>query len=152
MLACEVTSRERYIALALLSNHFQVKHYAAKKDERLSKVEYMGYADYRKEMPKVFQLSRINLNITLKTIQTGIPLRALDVMACGGFLISNYQEELAEYFRLGEEVVTYGDLEELVYLADHFLQDEDARRQIALAVQQSVEVSFSFEEALKIIL
>lgn len=152
MLACEVTSRERYIALALLSNHFQVKHYAAKKDERLSKVEYMGYADYRKEMPKVFQLSRINLNITLKTIQTGIPLRALDVMACGGFLISNYQEELAEYFRLGEEVVTYGDLEELVYLADHFLQDEDARRRIALAGQQRVEEAFSYEEALKRIL
>ena len=58
----------------------------------------------------------------------------------------------SEYFRLGEEVVTYGDLEELVYLADHFLQDEDARRRIALAGQQRVEEAFSFEEALKRIL
>ena len=56
----------------------------------------MGYADYYEQMPKIFRLSDVNLNISLRTIQTGIPLRVLDVLACGGFLISNYQEELAE--------------------------------------------------------
>ena len=152
MLACEVTSRERYLILALLSNHFQVRHYASEKEERLSKLEYMGYADYQKEMPKIFQLSKINLNISLKTIQTGIPLRALDIMACGGFLISNYQEELAEYFRIGEELVTYTDVEELVYLCDYFLREEEQRKRIAIAGQKRVKEAFSFERALQQIL
>ena len=149
MLACEVTSRERYIALAVLSNHFQVKHYSAQSDERLSKVEFMGYADYYHEMPKIFQLSDVNLNISLKTIRSGIPLRCMDVLACGGFLLSNYQEELAEYFRLGEELVTYGDLEELVYLADFYLKDEARRKQIARCGQERIRQDFTYEKALK---
>ena len=149
MLACEVTSRERYIALAVLSNHFQVKHYASVSDERLTKVEYMGYADYYREMPKIFQLSDVNLNISLKTIRSGIPLRCIDVLACGGFLISNYQEELAEYFRLGEELITYGDLEELVYLTGFYLKDEARRKQIARCGQERIRQDFTYEKALK---
>lgn len=149
MLACEVTSRERYVALAVLSNHFQVKHYAGKADERLEKVEFMGYADYEREMPKIFRLSDVNLNISLRTIQTGIPLRVLDVLACGGFLISNYQEELEEYFRLGEELVTYGDLEELVWLVDVYLKDEARRKQIARCGQERIRKDFTYEKALQ---
>ena len=149
MLACEVTSRERYVALAVLSNHFQVKHYAQTADERLTRVEFMGYADYYHEMPKIFRLSDVNLNISLKTIQTGIPLRCIDVLACGGFLISNYQEELAEYFRLGEELVTYGDLEELVYLTDVYLKDPAGRNQIARCGQERIRQDFTYERALQ---
>ena len=152
MLACEVTGRERYVALAVLSNHFRVKYYSGEKDERLEKAEYMGYAEYNQEMPKVFRLSDINLNISLRTIQTGIPLRVMDVLACGGFLISNYQEELAEYFRLGEELVTYGDLEELVYLTGVYLKDEPRRKQIARCGQERMKKDFTYEKALRVIL
>lgn len=151
MLACEVTGRERYLALAVLSNHFKVNYYSGEKDERLEKANYMGYADYEREMPKIFRLSDVNLNITLRTIQTGIPLRVLDVLACGGFLISNYQEELAEYFRLGEELVTYGDLEELVWLTDVYLKDEARRKQIARCGQERIRQDFTYERALKVI-
>lgn len=152
MLACEVTARDRYVALAVLSNHFQVKHYAGSTDGRLKNVQFMGYADYEREMPKIFQLSDVNLNISLRTIQTGIPLRVMDALACGGFLISNYQEELAEYFRLGEELVTYGDLDELVWLVDVYLKDEVRRKQIARRGQERVKHDFSFEKALRTIL
>ena len=103
-------------------------------------------------MPKIFRLSDVNLNISLRTIQTGIPLRVLDVLACGGFLISNYQEELAEYFRLGEELVTYGDTQELVYLTDFYWRDEARRRQIARCGQERIKQDFTFEKALQKIL
>lgn len=149
MLASEVTARERYIAMAVLSNHFQVKHYADTSDKRLERVEFMGYADYYTEMPKIFQLTDVNLNISLRSIRTGIPLRCLDVMACGGFLISNYQEELAEYFRLGEEVVTYGDLEELVYLTDYYLREDALRKKIAKCGQDRIKADFTYEKGLK---
>ena len=76
----------------------------------------------------------------------------LDVLACGGFLISNYQEELAEYFRIGEELVTYTDVEELVYLCDYFLREEEQRKRIAIAGQKRVKEAFSFERALQQIL
>lgn len=148
MLACEITSRERYLILALLSRHFQVKHYAGKSDERLNQVIYMGYADYEAQMPKIFACSNINLNITLKTIQTGIPLRVLDVLACGGFLISNYQEELGQYFRLGEELVVYQNVEELPELVAYYLDHADERSQIAERGRERIMKDFTYTEAL----
>ena len=103
-------------------------------------------------MPKVFKTAKINLNISLKTIRTGIPLRVLDIMACKGFVISNYQEELGEYFRLGEELVTYGDLEELYYLCDYYLKHEEERKKIAANGQERIRLDFGFTDRLRKIL
>lgn len=98
------------------------------------------------------QCSKVNLNISLKTIRTGIPLRVLDILASGGFVISNFQEELAEYFRLGEEIITYGDIEELYYLVNYYLQHEEERKEIAARGLQRVKEDFRFEERMKVIL
>ena len=103
-------------------------------------------------MPKVFKSSKINLNISLKTIRTGIPLRVLDIMACGGFVITNFQEELAEYFKLGEEIITYSNLEELYYLVDYYLKHEEERKQIAENGLKRVKEDFRFEDRMRKIL
>ena len=46
---------------------------------------------------------KIYLNMTIKPIQTGLPLRIFDIMGCGGFLMTNYQAELPEYFEIGTD-------------------------------------------------
>ena len=66
---------------------FATALWSNEKDERLTQVHYYGYADYYKQMPHIFHDAKINLNIALRVIQTGIPLRVLDVMGCGGFEI-----------------------------------------------------------------
>ncbi len=149
MLAQEVTGRERYLALALLSNRFGVDVYSGDMDKRLKKVRFHGYMDYHTQMPKVFAESKINLNISLKTIRTGIPLRVLDIMGCGGFVISNYQEEIAEYFRVGEECEVYENLEDLVLKADFYLRNEELRQQIAVAGEERVKRDFTFEKRIR---
>lgn len=90
-----------------------------------------GYIDYISQMPSVFSKSRININITLKTIRTGIPLRALDILACGGFLLTDPQEELYEYFSEGEEFEAYRSIEECLEKIDFYLNHEEARSSIA---------------------
>lgn len=152
LLAQEVTGRERYLALKLLSERFETNVYSNQRDERLTAVNWKGYADYYTKMPAIFAGSDINLNISLKTIQTGIPLRILDVLACGGFLISNYQIELSEHFQLGEELVVYHDLEELVYLCEYYLEHEAERQQIAKRGRRRIETDFRFEDKLQKIL
>lgn len=149
MLACETTGRERYIALALLSGHYQVDLYSTDEDKRLKNVRYRGYADYYTQMPLIFSQSRINLNISLKTILTGIPLRVIDVLGCGGFVLSNYQEELMEYFNAGEELVVYENIEDLFYKAKYYLEHEDERKQVALAGFERVKRDFTFRERLQ---
>ena len=149
MLACETTGRERYMTLALLSGHYQVDLYSTDEDKRLKNVRYRGYADYYTQMPLIFSQSRINLNISLKTILTGIPLRVIDVLWCGGFVLSNYQEELMEYFNAGEELVVYENIEDLFYKAKYYLEHEDERKQVALAGFERVKRDFTFRERLQ---
>lgn len=148
MLACETTGRERYMALALLSAHYPVDLYSTDVDKRLGKVRYRGYADYYSQMPLAFSQSKVNLNISLKTIRTGIPLRVIDVLGCGGFVLSNYQEELFEYFNVGEELVIYENIEDLFYKAKYYLEHEDERKQIALAGYERAKRDFTFRERL----
>lgn len=149
MLACETTGRERYMALALLSAHYHVDLYSTDNDKRLKNVRFRGYADYYKEMPFIFSQSRINLNISLKTIRTGIPLRVIDVLGCGGFVLSNYQEELMEYFNVGEELIIYDNIEDLFYKTKYYLEHEDERKKIALAGFERVKRDFTFRERLR---
>lgn len=148
MLACETTGRERYMTLALLSNHCQVDLYSTDTDERLKNVRCKGYADYYEEMPVIFADSRINLNMSLKTIRTGIPLRVIDALGCGGFVLTNYQQEIAEYFSVGEECVVYECTEDLYEKAMYYLQHEEERQRIALAGFEKVKRDFTFEDRL----
>ncbi len=50
---------------------------------------------------KVFYSSKININMTLRSIESGVPLRIIDIMSIGGFVMSNNQEEIPELFEEG---------------------------------------------------
>lgn len=152
MLACEITGRERYLALALLSNHYDVQVYTNDKDERLQNVKFMGYADYYTQMPKVFKQSRINLNISLKIIKSGIPLRVFDILSCGGFLLSNFQAEMPEYFSLGEDFVIYENIEDLYAKVDYYLKHDGERERIARRGQETIEKYYTFKQQMEKIL
>lgn len=147
LLAAEVTFRERYENLRLLAKHFQVDWYASDNVE-IPNVKKHMYADYNTQMPVIFYNSKINLNISLKTIYTGIPLRALDIMGCAGFLLSNYQVELAEYFVPGEECVLYESMEDMYEKCAYYLANERERQKIALAGYEKVKRDFTFKERL----
>lgn len=152
LLAQEVTGRERYLALSLLSSKYQVKLYSNDKDERLKNVDLCGYVDYHTQMPAVFANSNINLNISLRTIQSGIPLRVLDILGCGGFAISNYQSEIAEFFQIGQEIEVYTSLEELFEKVVFYMDHEDLRLQIAQAGLRRIQKDFTYEDRIKTML
>lgn len=142
--ACEATGRERFEALALLSERYKVNLYSDNKDERLPKINQCGYVDYYTQMPQVFRNAAINLNISLKTIRTGIPLRVFDILGCGGFLITNYQEELFDFFEPGVDLVVYEDLKDLVLKVDYYLRHEEERKAIAENGRKKAKESCSF--------
>ncbi|MBD5490357.1 MAG: glycosyltransferase [Lachnospiraceae bacterium] len=107
-----------------------------------------GTVDYHTQMPLVFAGSRINLNISLRSIHSGIPLRVLDIMACGGFVLSNRQPEVTEYFEEGVEIATFGSMEECIDKVHYYLSHEEERKQIAEAGQRKVKEEFSYEAGL----
>ncbi len=83
------------------------------------------------EMPKVFNLSKINLNLTMRPIETGLPLRCFDILGCGGFLMTNYQDEINDMFVIGQDLEAYSSLEELIDKCSYYLSHEDERAAIA---------------------
>lgn len=90
-----------------------------------------GTVDYYTAMPLVFKQSRINLNISLRSIKSGIPQRAFDIMGSGGFLLSNFQNDFLEYFIPGEDFDFYESKEDLLSKIDYYLSHEEERAQIA---------------------
>lgn len=131
-----VTALERQKIISSISGMSKVSGMIAKLYTHDNSVSYsgilnMGICDYYKEMPYVFMASKINLNITLRSIKTGIPLRALDILGCGGFLISNYQEEFFEYFSPGDDMVIYESVPDLMDKIRFYLKNDDERLRIA---------------------
>lgn len=112
----------------------------------------MGYADYYKQMPDVFKSSKVNLNISLKIIQSGIPLRVFDVLGCGGFLLTNFQAEMPEYFTLGEDFAVYESIEDLYAKADFYLRNESERNRIARHGFETVQKYYTFRQQMEKIL
>ena len=107
---------ERTRLLTAIGERFpnQLKLFTLNKDTKIPHVRNMGATDYYAEMPYVFANSKINLNITLKSIQSGIPLRAMDIMGAGGFLLTNFQADFLDYFTPEEDFVYYNDTEDLL--------------------------------------
>ncbi len=144
----QITHTERLALLNLLGQSWRTTYYSNEKQESLSHLQYGGTAYYFTEMPKIFRLSKLNLNPTLKSIQSGIPLRALDILACGGVLFSNYQPELAEYFQDGEDAILYESIEDALVKADYYLRHDDLRQAIAQNGYQKVITHFSYPDRL----
>ena len=98
------------------------------------------------EMPKVFHASRINLNITMRPIETGLSLRIWDVLGCGGFLLTNYQAEIPEYFEIGRDLETYESMEELEQKIQYYLTHEEERIEIAINGYEKVAAYHTWEQ------
>lgn len=138
---------ERTEALERLGERYQTVLYSGSAWHN-PQVINRGIVQYRNQMPLVFMASKLNLNCTIRSIQSGIPLRCLDVMGAGGLLLSNYQPELEEYFVEDQEWICFRDLSELVDKAGFYLEREDLRVQIARQGYQRVKWEFTYQHAL----
>ena len=150
-LARKVTSVERWEILQMLGEKYPVNLYTPG-DVTIEGVRNMGKADYYNEAPYIFANSKINLNITLRSILTGIPLRSFDIMGCGGFLITNHQEDYLEYFEPDEDMVIYYDYGDLMEKVAFYLESDKERGRIARNGQQKVSAHHTYLQRAEVML
>lgn len=146
LLGREVTAEERRELIGDIADRFTIDVYTDSDISDIKGVRNRGRADYLSQMPLVFHESKINLNITLRTIESGIPLRALDIMASGGFLLSNYQPELEEWFIDKEELVLFTSREDCLEKIEYYLKHDEERTRIAKRGQEKVKRLFHLRE------
>lgn len=152
VLGFKIAEIERRRALIELSKHYRVNVYSNSDVSDLLRIQYCGSVDYWSEMPKVFRMSKINLNFTIPNIKSGIPLRIWDVLGCGGFLLTNYQAEIPYYFKEGEDLVCFDGLEDLCEKVGYYLEHEEERKRIAWNGYHKVREKHSYIERIHTIL
>lgn len=150
-LAKYISSLERKDILQELADRYPVKLYS-ESDWKCPGLEAKGSVDYRRQMPIVFSRTACNLNMTIRSISSGIPLRCLDIMGAGGVLFSNTQPELLEYFDEGEEFVGFGSREELLDKVSFYLDKDELCSKIAGQGQRKVWEQFNYRRILNRIL
>lgn len=147
-LGMAVAETERIQTLNALAHDLSLTLYTRSDTSRLQNVDCRGGVSTLTEMPKVFHLSKINLNITMKPIQTGLSLRVWDILGCGGFLLSNYQAEIPEYFEIGKDLDCYESIDDLKEKCAYYLAHDDIRAEIADHGYQKVKQLHTYHHRL----
>lgn len=150
VLGFKIAQLERYKLLGELSKYFDVNVFTDDENAEFILAHNRGPVRYWDESPIVFAQSKINLNFTIRNIRSGIPLRVWDILAAGGFCITNFQPELVMYFKNGEDLVWFEDEADLIKKVRYYLTHEDERKRIALNGQKKVRELHNYDERLKI--
>lgn len=146
-LCAKISALERIQTMTVLGKRFSVDLYTGSDTKGLP-VRNRGLAKTLTEMPLIFHHSKINLNITSKSIREGLPLRIFDILGCGGFLLTNYQTELPDCFTPGVDLEYYGSEDELLEKTEFYLTHEKDRAEIARNGYETVRKYHNYPERL----
>lgn len=149
VLGFKIAAMQRTNGLLALSKHVPVTIYTNSNTKNLLRVTYRGSVDYWTQMPKVFHMSKINLNFTIPNIYTGLPLRMWDILGAGGFLMTNYQAELPDFFVENKDLVCFDGEKDLVEKTLYYLSHEEERKQIARNGHEKVKKFHTYQIRLK---
>lgn len=130
-LGMRISELERIRLLNMLAENFRMELFTRSDTSALKGVNVHNGVSTHKEMPRVFYRSKINLNITIRSIQTGLSQRVWDVLGCGGFLLTNYQMEIPEYLQIGKELDCFENAAELKEKVAYYLEHDEERMEIA---------------------
>ncbi len=152
MLVIELTGRERLKLIDEAGKRFNTVVYTYDPEKCKDTVsadvrEPLGYMS--DDLFRVYYASKINLNLTMRAIESGVPQRVFDIMSVGGCVFSNYQEEAAELFEPGREIVLFRSLEEFTDKAEYYLKHEKERIDIGARGYLKVRDKYNYPNAIR---
>ena len=148
----KITALERCEILTMVGQKHQVNLFTGDKNYKPEGINNRGKVDYYNEMPYIFKNTDINLNITLRSIQRGIPLRCMDIMGCGGFLLTNNQEDFLNFFEPFEEYVYFESRADLLEKIEYYITHDEERNRIAASGYEKVKAGHTYKLRLEEIL
>ncbi len=97
------------------------------------------------EYVKIFNATTININLHSSTTHHGVdPVgdfvnpRTFEIAACGGFGLVDVRTCLPEAFDIGEQIVTFSDIDDLRAKLDYYMKHPEQRAMIAEAGRRRV--------------
>lgn len=123
----QITKIERGKYLRGVANQYGLDLYTHNRNYHTDGCLNHGPVDAYKYAPYVFRHSKINLNISLRSIKSGIPLRCFDIIGANGFLLTNYQADFDDCFVAGEDYVYYDSYKDMMDKIAYLLSHEEER-------------------------
>lgn len=145
----KITGLERLELISAITGEHTLDLFTHDKSFSMPGLRNRGTVDYYDRMPLVFKQSRINLNISLRSIKSGIPLRAFDIMGSGGFLLSNFQADFLDDFIPEEDFVYYESKEDLLAKIDYYLTHEEERQAVAKNGHDKVAAAHTYRHRVR---
>lgn len=100
------------------------------------------------DMIRMFNSSKISLSF-IKTVDGSgrhqLKGRIFEIVMAGGFVLSEYSEELADYFEIGREIDVFCSPEELLKKVRYYLKNPDLREEMSLRAKNRAINEYSFE-------
>lgn len=143
LLGREHSWQQRINVVSRLEQRFSVRVFGNQEwQDKIS--SYSGHADHFELMPKIFQLSKINLNLSRSFVEYGLPMRVFDVLSCGGFLVTNDKHDLHKLFVDGRDLVIFRDTQDLLEVCAYYLEHQVERQAIARQGQLTLAEHHTF--------
>jgi glycosyltransferase involved in cell wall biosynthesis len=100
------------------------------------------------DMYRILKKSRINLNVHIDlAAQEAANMRLFEATGVGGFLLTDYKNNIGDFFEPGKEIETFNSVDELVEKALYYLNHPDLRAQIAEAGQRKCFEKFTLRHS-----
>ena len=147
-----ITSLERKEAFTRIGEKYKFDLYTYEKDFTLPNCINHGPIESYEGSPYIYKTAKINMNISLRSITTGIPLRCFEIMGSGGFLLSNYQADFDDCYTAFEDYAYYEDLDDMMDKIDYYLTHEKERKEIAENGYRKTLENYTYEHRIKQIL
>ena len=99
---------------------------------------YKGFADHGDELTHIYCASAVNLDIPRLYQRQSVTMRVFDILAAGGFLLTEHNPALADILVAGQHVAFYNASDNLTDIMTDWLNRPDERKAIALAGRTEV--------------
>lgn len=151
-LARKLSNIERTLLFEQLAGQYDFRLYTREKEVVPESIHRYPPVNAMTEQLKVFQSSGVNLNVTLRSIESGVPLRVFDILSVGGFVLTDYRKDAEELFREDEEIVMFRTPEEMMEKLAFYTTHETERKRIARNGHRRARAEYSYERMLEEIL
>ncbi len=156
VLAKEICSCWRKKVISRIAGSHEIHVYGDAEWERLEPtspgLKYRGRARHFEDLPRIYKSSKINLNLTRIYVESGLPMRVFDVLAAGGFLLTNHKKDLDRLFKPGRDMVVFNDDKEMMEAIDYYLEHETERQEIAARGYEAVKERHTFVHRMREVL
>lgn len=146
-----ITYADRDVHLSTWAKNNYVKKvelYGRGKEYRGEKIYCHKQADYLTELPLIIRKSKINFVVTHRNWKSGIPQISWDIMAAGGFLLSNVQEDFLRLF-INCLPVLYRDERDMLSKGIYYLHHEKERQELSESLSEEVCQKHTYKHRLK---